>query len=263
MRFAKAGTIIFAPQAKPDSKLQKLLRFLKAVTPPILWNGIIGVAGSETRRLPENKPGYKPGNKPANKPENKEEEGEKGPSWYDNSFDRAAHWKFHYSQSRYYFLWAVIADRITRIREDSVLEIGCGSGQLACLLRDTGVKNYNGFDFSPKRIAHAKKICSDFTFSNEDAFETDLFNSCDYSIVICTEFLEHVERDLDVLGKIRPGTRFYGTVPNFPYTSHVRHFSSRNEVLTRYRPCFTEIQVDSFVENERGKTYFLIEGLIK
>jgi 2-polyprenyl-3-methyl-5-hydroxy-6-metoxy-1,4-benzoquinol methylase len=191
-----------------------------------------------------------------------QEEGEKSSEWYDASFENADHWKYHYSLSNYYFLWAVISDRIVRAGIDSVLEIGCGPGQLACLIRDKGVKKYHGFDFSPKRIEQANKACPEFTFSQQDAFKTDLFTTCDYRSVICTEFLEHVKGDLEVLKRIRSGTKFYGTVPNFPYTSHVRHFRDGHDVLARYEQCFEELHVDTFLANNRSVIYYLLEGII-
>ena len=191
-----------------------------------------------------------------------EKEGEKPAEWYDVSFEKNDHWKQHYSLSRYYFIWAVISDRIVRAGIDSILEIGCGPGQLACLIRDKGVRNYHGFDFSSKRIAHAKKVCPKFNFSQQDAYKTDLFTTYDYSAVICTEFLEHVEEDIVALNRIKSGTKFYGTVPNFPYTSHVRHFKNEGEVLTRYGQCFQELRVDSFLANDSGITYYLLEGRI-
>jgi len=191
----------------------------------------------------------------------REPNGEKDAVWYDESFKTTAEWKLHYSSSSYYFLWTVIADRIKRNRDQSILEIGCGSGQLACMLRDIGLLNYHGFDFSPKRIVQAIKVCPELNFSEEDAYKTTLFSSFDYTTVICTEFLEHVEKDIEVIKKIKPGTRFYGTVPNFPFTSHVRHFTNEREVFERYKPCFSELEVNAVLANNKGKTFYLLEGI--
>jgi SAM-dependent methyltransferase len=188
------------------------------------------------------------------------EDGEKNSEWYDASFENNPEWKLHYSKSEYYFLWAVIVDRMSRAGGKSVFEIGCGAGQLACLIRDHGVCQYTGFDFSAKRIARAREVCAEFRFSQEDAFTTNLFESTEYDSVVCTEFLEHVEDDIGVIRRIRSGSTFYGTVPNFPYTSHVRYFSSAEEVESRYRHLFSDMRVDTFVADDRGKTFFLIEG---
>ena len=224
---------------------QRIRRIIKAVTPPIVLNQskAIFISKGGKRIFQEVK-------------------SEKDAIWYDKSFDKSNIWKKHYSLSDYYFLWTVIADRIARSGNKSILEIGCGSGQLACLLRDKGVKNYHGFDFSFKRIEQAKKICPEFDFSQQDALKTDLFTTYDYNATVATEFLEHVEGDIDVLNRIRSGTTFYGSVPNFPFTSHVRYFNNESEVIIRYKRCFQSLSVDSFLANERGSILYLIEGKI-
>jgi SAM-dependent methyltransferase len=186
---------------------------------------------------------------------------EQGPDWYDQSFDASEHWRSHYSESGYYFLWTVIADRILRAQADAVLDIGCGSGQLASLLRDKGIPRYLGLDFSPKRIAQARKVCPEFEFREVDVFATDILDTYDYDVVLSTEFLEHVERDLDVIAKVRSKKRFIGTVPNFPYVSHVRHFRDANEVSQRYQEYFTDFRVDTFLADPHVRKFFLVEGI--
>jgi len=75
-----------------------------------------------------------------------------GPEFYDRSFRQADHWHRHYTESRYYSSWAVIADRIARVNPKSVVDVGCGCGQFATLLRDKGIPRYLGVDF----------MCNDF-----------------------------------------------------------------------------------------------------
>jgi hypothetical protein len=120
---------------------------------------------------------------------------------------------------------------------------------------------YYGFDFRPTRLVRARENCPGFQFEVADALTTDLFETWRYDAVIATEFLEHVERDLDVLDSIRPGSYFLGTVPNFPFVSHVRHFRSEAEVTERYAGRFFEFRVDTIIANERGKCFFLLEGI--
>ena len=186
---------------------------------------------------------------------------ERGPEWYDASFDQHPHWSQHYSQSRYYSLWGVISDRLGDPSRQSLLEIGCGAGQLAAMLRDRGWTDYCGVDFSPRRIAQARKVCPEFDFVLDDVFESDAISARRYEIAIATEFLEHVERDLLVLERLPRGTRFLGTVPNFPYPSHVRHFQSSDEVTERYSRLFQDLRVDTFPAEEAGKVFFLLDGL--
>ena len=186
--------------------------------------------------------------------------GEFQPEWYDRY---ASHntYRVHYTKSKYYFLWTVIADRVVHSNINSVLDIGCGAGQLAVLLRDKGLKNYHGIDFSPKLIELAKQLDLEFKFTLADIFQTDLLETLQYDAIISTEFLEHIERDIDVIKRIKSGARCYVTVPNFPYSSHVRYFESSGEVYERYAKYFKEFRVDSFLEGEGGKKYFLSEGI--
>ena len=75
------------------------------------------------------------------------------------------------------------------------------------------------------------------------------------------EFLEHIENDISVLCRLRPGTYVLATVPNFAATGHVRHFDSEFAVRRRYESALDSLRVDSLLENERGKTYFIVEGV--
>jgi len=218
----------------------RLKTFGKALTPPILLGGGKAILGLISK--------------------SKQEHGERDPDWYDRAFSRTEESHKHYTESRYYFLWSIIAHLLTRDGVSSVLDVGCGSGQFALLLRDQGIKKYCGIDFSHKRIEWARTQCPDFTFVVEDALQTDLFRTFDYDAVVCTEFLEHIKSDLEVIRKIRPGARFYGVVPNFPFSSHVRYFKSIAEVTERYARYFKDFRVSPFFANRKGKTCFLLEG---
>jgi ubiquinone/menaquinone biosynthesis C-methylase UbiE len=151
---------------------------------------------------------------------NVEPSGEKSAEFYDRTFEADDSWRSHYTQSPYYFIWTVILDRMRRSATKHVLEIACGSGQLAAAIRDASlVESYRGFDFSSSRLDFARQTCPEFHFEVADAFSTDVFERYDYDTAIATEFLEHVEGDLDVLARLARGTRFIGTVPNFPFVS--------------------------------------------
>ena len=224
--------------------MQESIKYIiKDITPPILARYTKNLLAARAKRIAQNAPTE-----------------EKGPEWYDTAFEQNDHWRSHYTQSPYYFLWTILAERIKHAGVTSILDIGCGSGQFASFMYDQGIQQYHGFDFSAKRIAHARSTCPGFTFSQEDAFQTNLFTSYKYDTVVCTEFLEHVEGDLTILHRIRRGTRFYGTVPNFPFTSHVRHFKSTAEVELRYRAYFQKLQVDAVLANKLGKTFYIMEG---
>lgn len=215
------------------------------LVPPIVLRGLAAVIAPRLRSVTQVEP-----------------PGEKDAAWYDASFERCEHWSQHYTESEYYFLWSVIADRVVRGEAKSILEIGCGTGQLASLIRDKATCKYVGLDFSSKRIQFAKQAYPALSFVQQDAFKTDLFATCDYDTVVCTEFLEHVEGDTAIIGRIRKGTRFFGTVPNFPFVSHVRHFHDEGEVQSRYAEFFCELRVDTFLATAEGKAFYLLDGEI-
>ncbi len=193
---------------------------------------------------------------------------EQAPEFYERQVVHQERWHKHYTESGYYPLWTVIADRIMLAPVKSILEIACGTGQLAHLLRDKRLPKYLGFDFNREAIKSAKEkhknlICPDFDFVVADAFKTEFFDNHNYDAVLCTEFLEHVEGDLEIIERIRSGTHFYGTVPNYPALAHVRVFKNINEVTERYAKYFNYFRVDAHLCNLNGMTLYLLEGIKK
>lgn len=180
--------------------------------------------------------------------------------FYDQTFNNADHWKKHYTRSRYYPVWTVIADRVRKLGVKRILDIGCGPGQVACMFRDRKIEDYKGLDFSPARIKMARKVCPEFEFRIADVFEDDLLENYDYDCVVILEFLEHVERELDVLSRIRSGTAVIATVPNFPAQGHVRHFQSIDEVHARYGEVLSGLDVMTILSNPNGSTFYLMQG---
>jgi len=217
--------------------------FVREITPPFIFRGmrhLFHVLSSRNRQ---------------------ETWGEKPAEWYDALYEVSAEYRKHYSQSEYYFLWTVLVDRIMRYGLSNILDIGCGPGQFATLLYEKGFKQYCGIDLSPKCIELAKGKCASFEFIVADIFNTNVLKVRDYDCLVALEFLEHVEDDLAVLHKVRSGTRFFGSVPNFPYDSHVRHFTSLNQVRDRYEPHFSSFQVDKFLGDPKGKIFYVMEGI--
>jgi len=100
---------------------------------------------------------------------------------------------------------------------------------LALFLRDKGIPL--PWLTLASQIECARTICPEFGFLVADVFNTDPCTANDYDTVVSTEFLEHIEHDLDVIEKIRPGTlRHRAEFRSF----HVRHFTSTQEVYDRY-----------------------------
>jgi 2-polyprenyl-3-methyl-5-hydroxy-6-metoxy-1,4-benzoquinol methylase len=223
------------PYSKPAMKT-----IVRELTPPIVWRAL--------QRAIVN-------------PVNGEAGSERQSEFYDAIYSQTDDYHCHYTQSRYYFLWCVLLDRMQPEGVRCLVDVGCGPGQLASFLRDRGLRKYVGVDFSSEGIRMARSACSSFQFVCADVFTSDLFNDLEYDVVVATEFLEHVEGDLVILDRIRPGTRVYGSVPNFPGPSHVRHFNSIEDVRTRYSSSFTSFRVDKFLFGSEGMSFFLFEGV--
>lgn len=189
--------------------------------------------------------------------------GIKTSSWYDEIYEYNSEYRKHYTESRYYFIWTVIADRIVRRNHRNIFDLGCGPGQFAALLHSKGVKGYCGLDFSSSAIEIAKKSCPDFEFIAADAFASDTLENREYDCLVTMEFLEHVDKDIEILQRVRPGTRVIATVPDFPTPSHIRYFSNSREVQERYARLFDSFRVDAFLKDEGGHTFFILDGIRK
>jgi len=188
--------------------------------------------------------------------------GEEQPhQWYDEIMTGDSY-RTHYTESCYYFMWSVITDRILRDGARSVLEIGCGPGQLAQLLDDQGILHYTGLDFSPKTVDLARRRVPKLRFVVGDARTSDIYDQFNHEVIICTEVLEHIEDDLLVVSRFGKGKRCLCTVPNFPFESHVRHFEDAREVSSRYGRFFSSFSVAT-MKGSRTPTeaFFLIDGI--
>jgi SAM-dependent methyltransferase len=186
---------------------------------------------------------------------------ERSAEWYDRRFDRNSDYESPYNLSPYYFLWTVIADRIRRDGLQRVLEIGCGTGQLAALLLDQGVVDYVGLDFSAKAIEIAERAAPRGRFLVDDARHSRAYGEVPCDVLICTEVLEHIEDDLGVVTKFPPGTRCIFSVPSYESAGHVRHFATSDAVSDRYGPYFTLLGVATFpTAGSESQRIFLADG---
>lgn len=160
-------------------------------------------------------------------------------SLYDDSYKSGgagSNYHRRYTESFYYPSWQMAMRYLEALdRNTAILEIGCGAGQFASMLFDHGFLNYTGFDYAAEGIALAKKNNPNHAerFFVEDAFQTEFIEQ-DYNLVICFEVLEHVQKDLALLQRIRSGTQMLLSVPNFDDPYHVRYFKNEDEVRERY-----------------------------
>ena len=190
------------------------------------------------------------------------QQGQQGSDYYDSAFSGNPDWREPFTKSPYYFLWTVIVDRLRNAPATYLLEIGCGPGQLASAMNAAGVfDRYLGIDFSDVAIDFARDANPTLSFALDNALTTELLETETYDTIVTTEFLEHVEEELEVIGKIRPGTRVLGTVPNFPYVSHVRHFDTAEQVYERYSDDFRDFRVTEIDGVQPDTKFFLMDGV--
>ncbi len=180
--------------------------------------------------------------------------------WYDEVYMDSKEYREDYKASIYFPVWKRIIDMIIDANSHSVLEIGCGSGQLARAVFDK-IRNieYLGFDFSEQATILAKKLCPEAKFETADIFNTNLLKDHQYDLVLCTEVLEHIDFDLEVIQKVRKGTMLIATVPDFDSHSHVRFFENTAEVYTRYAQFFNNMQIEPISLNDEAML-FLFSG---
>lgn len=116
-----------------------------------------------------------------------------------------------------------------------VIDLGCGTGRMAELMRQHSSRQYLGFDFAPAVVAEASAYCPAFPFAVADIREWEhgpgLPEECCYVLL---EVLEHLDDDRDILARIPPGLPVVFSVPNFWSASHVRRFLQPSDVFDRY-----------------------------
>lgn len=183
-------------------------------------------------------------------------------AWYDRVYESTENYLVHYTHSSYYFIWTVIADRLFNAKAASVLEIGCGPGQFATMLRDEGVVRYTGLDFSPTGVEQARRNAPEYEFIVGDARISEVYETVEHDAIVCTEVLEHIIDDLVVVSRFAPGKRCLCTVPNFPYLTHVRHFNNNDEVVARYGRYFEHFTVRELKGTRSpSERFFLFDGV--
>ena len=142
-------------------------------------------------------------------------------------------------RSNYFPLWKQLVNLIRSVgvpERPDVLEIGCGSGQLAQLLLREFDPEYVGVDRSSVAIRWAKELnpgdADRFVLGRVEDQKALLGRS--WWAVIAMEALEHLVDDLSVLARLRRGTRVFFSVPTFTHPSHARYFTSEVETREYY-----------------------------
>ena len=131
--------------------------------------------------------------------------------------DKKTNDDFHARAPRY----PEIVDSIVKVRPQKLLDVGCGSGYLAKLLKsrvpDVIV---DGLDISRVALDRAKQQLHEFWHLNIDLEDFPLKPES-YDTAVCVEVLEHLYDPEHALKEIyrvlQPGGRAIVTVPNLAY----------------------------------------------
>jgi SAM-dependent methyltransferase len=107
--------------------------------------------------------------------------------------------------------------RALEIIKGSVLDLGCGSGEFASMVK----YRYCGIDKNPLKIESAKQLNPGKRFLCMDALSAPrYFKYFDY--ITAFEFLEHIYFDIELINMMPIGQKFIFSVPNYWSKNHVR-----------------------------------------
>lgn len=113
-----------------------------------------------------------------------------------------------------------------------VLEVGCGTGELARRLAMAG-HGYKGFDFSAVALEkHSLSTLYDVWRGN--AYDTDTWLHLPFDTIVAVETFEHLD-DLRVLGFVPPGVHVVFSVPDFDSRSHLRTYPDEGSIRDYYK----------------------------
>jgi len=105
---------------------------------------------------------------------------------------------------------------------ESIVEVGCSSGNFAALLKDRK-HSYIGVDILSEKINEARKKFPNMNFVNCDIIQ-NLYILKQATTVVSFQCLEHIKDDLKLINAIPFGTITIISVPNRNYKGHVRWF---------------------------------------
>lgn len=176
-----------------------------------------------------------------------------GSSHYDMVYKDSKKYRIHYKFSIYYDVWKMIVDCLKKLDDPIILEIGCGTGQLAHLLYDEGFQQYFGFDFSREAISIANKQ----RFFVGNAYDKTIYDKFLHNTIVACEVFEHLDDDIDVIKKLKKGANIIFSLPTFNCNGHVRWFKTVESIDSRYKD-YIAIK-DIF----RVKSWFVCTGKVK
>ena len=182
---------------------------------------------------------------------------EQNSDYYNIIFENAPYYHKDWESMGFWsIIWQKSLPILKENQVNSILDIGSGMGQFGQACSQNNIK-YKGIDFSEYAVLYSKKNkIKDEEFECIDVFKYDFKDNVD--CYVSHEFLEHIEKDTEVIQKLPSGKLFIFSVPDFDDPGHVRWFLNIDEVYNRYSPYINNLQVSKITER-----HYLGFGFIK
>jgi SAM-dependent methyltransferase len=180
----------------------------------------------------------------------------KGKEFYNKIYSNSVNYDLHYSESLYFKIYEKVLTLLDK--SDTIIELGCGTGQFAQYLEDNKCIYYIGFDFSDVAINKAKSksnqcfMCLDI-LTDEIKFK--------YDTIIALEVFEHLYYE-DVLKKLMPGKKIIFSLPNFKTREHIYAWGSEIEIRKDFEEFVNILSVEKVMQKGK-KEWYLINGIVK
>ncbi len=140
----------------------------------------------------------------------------------------------------------------------SFIDVGCGAGELACSLAESGYKGV-GIDFSDEAIAYAETIKLERNIPDSQLnFYQGSLNVIPKKadLVICCEVIEHLEDDDAFLRDVKK----YGTYFLFSVPARMKWFDEFDEKVGHYRRYEKDELVDQLTRHGYEVQNFMSYG---
>ena len=155
-------------------------------------------------------------------------------------------------QSHYFPIWKKV---IEILDEKSIIaDFGCGVGQFAQLVLNSGLNYAYGVDFSTTAIEMAKKRTGMQCFYLANLYEESSFRIKNYNTAILLEVLEHMEHDLKILSYLPEGVRVIFSIPNFDDPAHLRTFT-QDSIKALYGNILDIMEITTFKITAQAEIY--------
>jgi 2-polyprenyl-3-methyl-5-hydroxy-6-metoxy-1,4-benzoquinol methylase len=167
---------------------------------------------------------------------------EQNKDYYNKGFAESPHYSLEVKaeHSRHSGLYKAVLSLLNH--NERIFEVGCGTGQFAEMIINSGFNYVQGFDFSEVAVNMSKSRTGKDLFQVGDIIDWD-FNRFEYSTVIALEVFEHINGDIDAIKRIPKGTRLIFSLPTFDDQAHVRYFKRAYQITARYATLFTTFNI--------------------